>query len=138
MMLSVAISIYFFILAINALFIFIKLRSGFASVGGLFSIVIIGIVEMGFIIYAIEKYRTINDQKIVIVRFLTILAVFGFLFFLLQIFELWTFTPKIKQWRQYSEALWVGRNYFLLIAGAAIGVIAGIFAVLLKKRKRVG
>jgi hypothetical protein len=136
--LSVAISIYFLLLAINALFVFIKLRSGFASVAGLFSIVIAGIVEMGFIVYMIEKYRTIIDRKIVIIRFLTILAVFGALFVLLQVFELWTFIPQIRQWGQYHSALWKVRNYLLFYGGAAVSVIAGISAILLKKQKRVG
>lgn len=137
MVLSVAASVYFFILAVDALFIFIKMRSGFASVGGLFSIVIIGVLELGFIIYAFEKYRTITDRKIAFIRFLTMIAVFGLLFMVLQVFELWTFFPKIITWPAYHGIFWEPRHYFLLIAGCAVGVVAGIFAVLLeKKRKR--
>ena len=133
---SLAVSAYFFMLAVDALTGFVKVRSGVASVTGLFMIVIFSIIELGFIIFTAESYLAVGRRKNPVMRFLPTMAVYGWLYALLPIFRLWTLLPDPGDWGTYYTSILKTGDHVRFICGIAVGVVGIVLSVIIGKRHR--
>ena len=132
----IAISSALFVYVIGALTVFVKVREGMASWVATMSMLVAGIGELGFIVYSGDTFRRIREGRAISNRFLTLLMVLGWLFFLLEIFKLWTFIPNPRGWITYAPALLTNFDYALGLCGLAVGVGSVVVLKLRNKNRR--
>lgn len=133
----IALSGVLFVLFLEAIYRFIRVRSGLTSWVALMSLLVLGIAELSFVIYSGELIRKRKRQIDMLVTFLRTLGVIGWLFAVLEIFEVWTYIPQIAQWWSYISASWGFGTWMIFAAGIVAGIGGPVVARIIKPEPRV-
>ena len=132
---AIAISAVYFLQTLDAVFRFIRVRSGFTSWFGTMSLIVLGIGELTFVLLTGELFRKIKTVRESTRKLLGILAVFGWLFALLQVFGIFTYVPNPALWISYVLEVWSPTEVIPFIIGASLGIGIPIYLVIDARRK---
>jgi Co/Zn/Cd efflux system component len=133
---AIAISALFFLLLLEELHRFVRIREGMASWVALMGLVVSGIAELAFIIWASDMLFKQKRTADVTGRSLSILSLFGWLFVLLGLFKVWTFVPNPLDWPRAAGAIWTATDYLTLATGLAAAIGGNIGAIALRRPKK--
>ena len=133
---TIAVSGVLFVIILEALYRFIRVRSHMASAAATFAIVIMGIVELSFIIYSGEVFRKQRTIGLMFIAFLRVISILALLFALLQVFELWTYIPNPAHWMRSVGAVWKLGDYAYFVGGIVISIGSYVFARMLETKRR--
>lgn len=133
---TITISAVYFVLSLEAVVQFIRVRSGLTSWAALMSILVLGIGELSFVLLTGEMFRKLSGITVVTKKFLTLLAVFGWLYAVLQIFGIWTYIPNPANWYAYAKSLWSAGEFITFFSGIVIGVGIPIYLRISARRQK--
>ncbi len=134
--LSIAVSAVLFVIILEALNRFVKIREGMPAAAATFAMVFVGIAELAFVIFAGELFRRRKRIVQMSILFFRIIAALGLFFAAVQVFELWTFVPNPANWPRLVQAVWDASDYAYFIAGLIAGIGGTAFARVLTARPR--